>query len=144
MSPYRARTRRIAGVAILMRISRQAGALEPFASDDQIVRQHEPRLQCDSRTWPAYHFVRERADGGDPDDCRWARRRDALCSASAASVSTRVGDHGRDPLGRRIDLIAVRLSVLISAIETSSERASGISGGLSHPLANLLRPPRDA
>ena len=45
-----------------------------------------------------------------------------------------------------IDLIAVSLSVLISALETIERRTVGISGRLSHPLGDLplLRPPRDA
>jgi hypothetical protein len=44
-----------------------------------------------------------------------------------------------------IDLIAVSLSVLISALETVERRSVGISGRLSHPLGDvsLLRPPRD-
>ena len=45
-----------------------------------------------------------------------------------------------------IDLIAVSLSVLISALETIERRSVGISGGLSHPLGDLplLPPPGDA
>ena len=45
-----------------------------------------------------------------------------------------------------IDLIAVSLSVLISALETIERKSVGISGRLSHPLGDvpLLRPPRDA
>ena len=45
-----------------------------------------------------------------------------------------------------IDLIAVSLSVLISALETVERKSVGISGRLSHPLGDvsLLRPPRDA
>jgi hypothetical protein len=44
-----------------------------------------------------------------------------------------------------IDLIAVSLSVLISALETVERKSVGISGRLSHPLGDvsLLRPPRD-
>lgn len=45
-----------------------------------------------------------------------------------------------------IDLIAVSLSVLISALETIERKRVGITGGLSHPLGDipLLRPPGDA
>ena len=45
-----------------------------------------------------------------------------------------------------IDLIAVSLSVLISALETVERKSVGISGRLSHVLGDLpvLRPPRDA
>lgn len=45
-----------------------------------------------------------------------------------------------------IDLIAVSLSVLISALETVERKSVGISGRLSHPLddISLLHPPRDA
>ena len=45
-----------------------------------------------------------------------------------------------------IDLIAVSLSVLITALETIERKSVNISGRLSHPLGDLplLRPPRDA
>jgi hypothetical protein len=45
-----------------------------------------------------------------------------------------------------VDLIAVSLSVLITALETLERRNVGVSGRLSHPLGDLsvLPPPRGA
>jgi hypothetical protein len=45
-----------------------------------------------------------------------------------------------------IDLIAVSLSVLISALETLERKSVGVAGRLPHTLGDLsvLPPPRDA